>query len=119
LILAAAYSVQKLVTAIATTIREANDTYGSVVRGLHERKLLRLEVRRKELQFKQEEFEFIEHAARTMGRLLGFSSLREIHQRTGHPYITLKILLSLYRRVRTIAQYLDTGKAKFRGGRYL
>ena len=47
-------------------------------------------------------------------KLLGFNNLDEINARTGHPYLSLKILLSLYRRVKTLTDYIGKGKADFR-----
>jgi hypothetical protein len=48
-----------------------------------------------------------------MSRIFGFDDIGEINTRTGHPYISLKILLSLYRRVRTLVDYERRGKAVF------
>ncbi len=114
LILSVAFSVERLVKSIANTIGHANDVYDRVVRGMSERKLLRLEVERKKLQFKKEELEYITSCLEQMAKLLGFSNLEEINARTGHPYLSLKILLSLYRRVKTLTDYIGKGKADFR-----
>lgn len=80
------------------------------MRGLSDRKLLRLEAQRKELEFKREELEYIDFCLSQMGKLLGFKNIDEINSRTGHPYISLKILLSLYRRVRTLVKYEVKGR---------
>jgi hypothetical protein len=64
------------------------------------------------LQFEREELEFIENAAIRMARLLELSNLELINDRTGNPYITLK-LLAVYRRLRTLADYQDKGKIEF------
>lgn len=117
LILSVAVSVERLVKGIANTIVHAHDTYDRIVRGMSERKLLRLEVQQKELQFKKEELDYITSCLTQMGNLLGFRNLEEINARTGHPYISLKILMSLYRRVRTLVGYIEKGKADFRNER--
>lgn len=117
LILSVAFSVERLVKSISNTIGYAHDVYDRIARGMSERKLLRLEAQRKELQFKKEELEYITSCLDQMGRLLGFDNIEEINKRTGHPYISLKILLSLYRRVRTLAEYTGKGKANFRNKR--
>jgi hypothetical protein len=93
--------------------RHAHMVYNRLMRGLSKRKLLRLKVKRKELQFKREELEYISLCASEMSRLLGFTNIDEINARTGHPYISLKILLSLYRRIRTLVNYETKGKADF------
>ena len=112
-----AFGVERLVKSLANTVSHAHDIYDRVVRGAAERKLLRLEVKRKELQFKKEELEYINLCVTQMGQLLGFNNLTEINERTGHPYVTLKILLSLYRRLRTLVDYEREGKADFRNER--
>lgn len=117
LILSVAFSVERLVKSIASTIGHAHDIYDRIVRGMSERKLLRLEAKRKELQFNREELEYITSCLEQMGKLLGFKNLEEINARTGHPYISLKILLSLYRRVKTLVDYISKGKADFRNER--
>jgi hypothetical protein len=117
LLIGVAFSVERLVKSIASTISHANAIYDQVVKGMQERKMLRLEAKRKQLEFDKQELEYIEYAAERMANLLGASNLEEIHQRTGHPYLSLKILMSLYRRVRTLADYQKKGKADFRNGR--
>jgi hypothetical protein len=113
LVLAVAVAVEKIIKSIGNSVGNANEVYGQIMRGMQERKLLRLEVKRKELDFKKAELEFIERASSSMARLFGFKDIQEIHSRTGHPYLTLKILLSLYRRVRTLIEYEQKGKVDF------
>jgi hypothetical protein len=48
-----------------------------------------------------------------MTRLLCLSEVGQMHEKTGSPLKTLKILLSLYRRIRTLVGYEMNGKAKF------
>lgn len=113
LMLSTALAVERLVKSIANTIDHAHSVYNRIIRGLSERRLLRLEEQRQELQFKREELEYIDFCLSQMSKLLGFKNIDEINSRTGHPYISLKILLSLYRRVRTLVKYEVKGKAKF------
>jgi hypothetical protein len=117
LVLSGAMGVERIVKSVAKSIDHTNDTYNNIIRGMSERKLLRLKVKRKELQFRAEELEFIDTCQKQMGKLMGFNNLSEINERTGNPYITLKILLSLYRRVRTLAKYQENGKVDFRNER--
>jgi hypothetical protein len=116
LVVAAAISVERLVKSVANSIDHTHGIYDKVVKGLMERKLLRLDVKRKELQFKQEELNYIESSLNQMARILGFDNLKKINEKTGHPYVSLKILLSLYRRVRKLADYSEKGKANFGDG---
>jgi hypothetical protein len=78
---------------------------------LQKRKLLRLEVKQKGLELSRSQLHFIEEHAESMAKLLMFKGHSEITDRTGHPFITLKILLSYYRRLRKLAEYQSKGKA--------
>lgn len=112
IIVAVAVAGESIVKAIATAIKEANSTYQEIHRGMQERKLLRIKVAKKELELEQEHQKFIENSADRMVKLLGLSSIEQMNQKTGSPLKTLKILLSLYRRIRTLAEYQNTGKTK-------
>jgi hypothetical protein len=112
LILTVALNVEKIVKSISASMNAANDTYNNIVKGMGDRKLLRLDIRRRELDLKQDELEYIAKSVGRMSSNFGFDD-SEINARTGHPYISLKILLSLYRRVRTLVDYERRGKAVF------
>ena len=49
-----------------------------------------------------------------MANMMGIDSAEAIHQRTKDPLISLKILLSVYRRIRTLAEYQNKSKAHLR-----
>ena len=91
----------------------ANETYHEIVTGMHKRKILRLNANLKTLRFQKEELQFIDLASKKMAKTLGFADLKELNSKTGDPYISLKILLSLYRRLRTLADYQNKGKVDF------
>lgn len=78
---------------------------------LQKRKLLKLEVKSKEVELSQAQMRLVEDHANTMARLLGFKGHEELTGRTGNPFITLKILLSYYRRLRELAKFYIDGKA--------
>jgi hypothetical protein len=109
--LVTARMVAGLVRTIASTIDQCNTIYNNIVRGMQERKLLRIQVRREAIKFQQEELDFIKTSSKQMASLLGFRSPSELNRRSGHPYVTLKLLLSVYRRVRTLGEYENSGKA--------
>lgn len=117
LILGVAVMVGRIVKAVASSINECNSTYSNIIKGMQERKIMRIETRRRSLHLRQEEIQYVERSVQSMARILGFDNVKEINERTGNPYISLKILLSLYRRVRTLAEYERKGKATFPGQR--
>lgn len=113
LILGVAIAVGRIVKSVASSINEVNTTYSNIIKGMQERKIMRIEGRRKTLNLRKEEAEFVEKSLSAMARILGFRNISDINERTGNPYVSLKILLSLYRRVRTLAEYERKGKADF------
>jgi hypothetical protein len=110
LIIGVAVAVERLVKAISSTIRKANATYNEVYRGLQERKLLRIKVEKNELELEMIHAAYIEHSAQKMANMLQLNELDQMHSKTGSSLKTLKILLSLYRRVRTLVDYKRRGK---------
>ena len=78
---------------------------------MRERKLLRIETERKSLVLEGERLQFGEASSRQLARILGFSSPTELDKLTGSRYVTLKILMSVYRRVRRLCEYENSGKA--------
>lgn len=107
-----AHTVESIVKSIAASILHANHVYNEVHKGLSERKLLRIDVKKKELELEIMHAQYIEQSANTMARLVGLDNLNQMHDKTGSPLKTLKILLSLYRRIRTLAEYQNSGKTK-------
>lgn len=114
--IATATTVAGVITKIASTIDSANTTYNNIYKGMQERKLLKLKADETELKFRKAEMDYILKSSQQMSTLLGFRSLAQMHETTGNPYLTLKILLSVYRRVRTLAEYVNKGKAGFTYG---
>lgn len=114
LILGHAAALGVIVTAVARTIDRCNRTYNGIMTDLMKRRLLRIEVERARFSLQRDEIELVDKAADAMAKLLNLGSADTVHQRTKKPLISLKILLSLYRRVRTLAEYQVEGKADFR-----
>jgi hypothetical protein len=111
LLVSVAASVSLLVKHVAGTIERINSVYNTIISDLQRRKLLRLEVKRKELELSIEQNQAIGEHANMMARMLGFDGHRELTKRTGHAFITLKILLSYYRRLKKLADFQAKGKA--------
>ncbi len=108
-----AITIGKLVSAFTNAGAQLNALYSDIYKGLHERKLMRIKAKREELQLHREQLQFLEESCQTLSRLMGLKNLEQLHALTPNPLATLKILLSVYRRVRTLAGYEDAGKAKF------
>jgi hypothetical protein len=113
LIIAGALALSRVVKSIAATLDQCNATYGAIYKGMQDRKLLRIRTEREALKLEKEQLEYIVSSARKLSNVLGFASVKDINDRTGNPYTTLKILMAVYRRVRQLAQYERQGKAVF------
>jgi len=112
LIIVVAVAVERLVKAIASIIKEANSTYHEIQTGLSKRKLLRIEVKKKELELEKQHKDFIRDSTEKMANILSLKDIAQMHEKSGSPLKTLKILLSLYRRIRTLVEYQNRGKTK-------
>lgn len=106
-----AIKIAASVSAVAGSINVCNKVYNSIYSDLQKRELLRLEVERKKIELTKEQLGVVLHANEQMAQILGLPSVSDIVKRTNDPLIALKILLSIYRRVRTLAEYKNKGKA--------
>jgi hypothetical protein len=111
LAVAVASNIERLVTAFTKSGKHLNSLYKEIYKGLHDRRLMRIKVKRQEIALKRDQLRFVEESARSLSRGLGFKNLDELNMLTQNPLGTLKILLSLYRRLRTLSKYESKGKA--------
>lgn len=111
LLLSAAYIIRKLVRNFVATSRELLTLYNDIYKGLHDREMMRIDARERLLSVEQKELEWLETSANKMAELLGFEDLPTLARLTGNPIATLKLMLALYRRVRTLAKFKESGKA--------
>lgn len=109
----AAKAIKEIVQTFCDAGKSINSLYNEIYKGMYERKLLKLDVKKKELELKEADLKFIESSTKSLARLMGFKSTRQLHQATRNPLTSLKILLSFYRRIRTLAEYTKKGKSKF------
>lgn len=47
-----------------------------------------------------------------LAKHLGFQSLKELQDKTADPEVTLKVLMAHYRRLRTLGDFVESGKVK-------
>ncbi len=108
-----AANLGRLVSTFVKAGHELNGLYSEIYKGLNDRKLMKVNAKREELDLRQDEVRFLEDATQRLSRLMGFPNVAAIHRLTGNPLATIKILLSIYRRLRKLAAYEEAGKAKF------
>ena len=98
---------------IAPHIKTLSAAYTAIYRDAQSRKLLKIKVEHEEIRLAKKEMEFVLSANKKLARMMHLEDLPEIERRAGHPYRAFKILLSLFRRLRTLAEYKNDGKAEF------
>src|SRR6267378_4501008 len=100
LLVGAAVAIGKVVSAFTTAGGQLNALYSDIYKGLQHRKLMRIKVKREELRLDREEVQYLEQSCQSLARLLGFKDLEQLQDLTPNRLATLKVLLSLYRRVK-------------------
>lgn len=115
LFLEQAAKVAATVAGVAGSIGSCEIVYNKIVSDLTKRELLRVKLEREKIALAQEEMALVEKYSQEMAQLLQLESATPVHLRTRKPLISLKILMSVYRRVRKLAEYQLDGKAKLPG----
>lgn len=110
-ILTIAFTISRLVKTVCKSIDMANATYTGIYRGLTDRKLMDIEVARAELELSKEQREFIRQSNFEMAGILQIPDVHSINAKTGSELRTLKIFLSLFRRIKVLSEYQRRGKA--------
>lgn len=111
LLLPLAVQIAGAVTAVAGSILACNKVYNTIYTDLRKRKLISLDVELKKNELTRDDIKLLLESSEQLAKMLSIGSADTIHQRTGDPLISLKILLSVYRRVRLLADYKIKGKA--------
>jgi hypothetical protein len=109
---APAASVAIAVTQFPRLISAANAAYTEIMKGIHDRKMNKIDLRRAEIELAREELAFADEQFQRLGEAMGISGdeLTRLRRYSGNPAMALKILLSLYRRVRDVAELQAEGK---------
>lgn len=113
LIVAVALNIKKIVSCFCSSGNELNSLYHNIYKGMHERKMMRIEAKRKSLILSKKQIHFATESANSLSKLLGFKNIKEINKLTNNPLASLKILLSFYRKIRKLSEFTQKGKADF------
>jgi hypothetical protein len=108
-----AWAISRIVRHVCESIDRVNGTYHQIYSDAKQRRLLRVNVRRAELELGRDELVFAEQAAERLANEMGFNWMEELKQLTANPAVRLKIMLSLYRRVRDLAKLQDSEQIRF------
>lgn len=100
-----------VVTSIALAIGAVNTTYNAIYRGMRERKLNEINVEKAELNLAKEHLDFLRMSCEELGRSLQVEDIDRLIEMSGNELRALKVLQSMYRRVRVLSNYQNDGKA--------
>lgn len=112
-IAAVALNIRRIVDHVCSIIERANDTYSRLYKAAMKRKLLRVDARRAQLKLERDELEFAEEATQRLAATMGFDLMGELERLTENPLVRMKILFSLYRRVRDLARIQRSKRIRF------
>ena len=112
LFLEQAAKVAGIVAGVAGSIGVCAAVYHKIVTDLTRRQLLRIEVEKEKIALADEELKLVIKYSQEMAEILQLDSAFSIHLRTNRPLVSLKILMSVFRRVRKLADYQLEGKAQ-------
>ncbi len=101
-VVAVALTISRVVKVVASAGREANALYSEIHRGVQERKLNDLDIKRRELELTQEQLAFAREAQDRLSEVMGFPYLEALRKLTTNEVAGLKILLSIFRRARLL-----------------
>jgi len=105
--------IKEIIKSFCDAGKSINSLYNEIYKGMQERKLLRIDVKKKELELKEADLRFINSSIKSLAELLGFKNVKELNKATKKSLTSLKILLSFYRRIRLLVDYTNKGKTKF------
>lgn len=100
-----------VVSSIAFSLASVNKVYNDIYKGIRERKLNEIEVERAELNLSRENLEFLKEACHALAQPLQIDDVDTLIEMSGNELRALKVLQSIYRRVRILANYQNEGKA--------
>ena len=117
-LLLVAGSVAGIVAAVCTAINSAHDTYRKIQKGSVENELTQINLKKEQLDLTQKQISFCETSSASLVKLLGLTEAQDklLDERVQNSKLTkVKILLSVFRRVESLAKQQAAGKLKITG----
>lgn len=106
-----AIQVAKSVGILAGSALGATTAYAKIIKTLSGIKAERERAKLHEMQLTQAQHKTLMGMCEDMAKFLGFKNVKELHQRTGSPEISLKLLLAHYRRTSALVEFVKNGQA--------
>ena len=105
--------IEKVVHVLGNAAKGASQSYSATYRDMQKRKLLRIKTENEIRRLTTTDQRVIKEHAEELTGILNVD-LELLNERTGSPYKSLKILLSLFRRVRSLALFQRSGKLRLK-----
>lgn len=81
-IVGVALNIKKIVLCFTESANELNTLYYNIYKGMHERKMMKLEAKRESLKLSKEQEEFAIESANNLSQLIGFDDVEKIQKLT-------------------------------------
>lgn len=99
-----------IVSSACGSITLINSTYNRIYKGLREREMNEISVERSRIELAKEQREFLLQSIDDMGQHLNLADQSKLIDASGNEFRALKILLSMYRRIRIVSRYQEDAK---------
>ena len=113
-----ALNLGAVVASVCASVRLINSTYNSIYKGLRDRQLNEISVERARLNLSKDQYDFLANSISEMSESLNLDEREKLIAASGNELRALKILLSIYRRIRAVSEYQNEQKiqlpAKFK-----
>lgn len=109
----AAIQVAKAVGILSTTAVAAAKAYSQVRKTLSRVTVERERAKLDAMKLTQSQTRTMISLCEDMAKFLGFKNVKELHERTGNPEVSLKLLAAHYRRTSVLVEFVKDGKAEF------
>lgn len=102
LIVGVALSIKSIIKSFSSGVKELNSTYHAIYKGMQDRKLTDLDIKRKEIELTRDQRRFARDSAEELAERMNFERLAQLQELSDNEVSSLKILLSLFRRSRDL-----------------
>ena len=109
-VIAIAIDIQIIVLFLAANVRIINKVYNDITKGIQQRKLTDIRIKREGLQLTREQIQFLEDSNWRLIRSLNLKHAEELPRLTGNPLTTIRILRSLKRIIAKLSKYVTDNK---------
>lgn len=106
-----AIQVAKSVGVLAGSAVAATKAYATIMKTLSHINAEREKAKLRDMQLTQAQHQTFMSMCEDMAKFLGFKSVKELHQRTGSPEVSLKLLAAHYRRTNALVKFVKERKA--------